>query len=65
LDEWSVLDLRVDDHPDPLEELSRLHRVSHGEWAIYRRFVPTRENLEGVTDHSDMDAAILLSRNGF
>jgi uncharacterized Ntn-hydrolase superfamily protein len=57
-DEWSLLDLRVDDHPDPLAELERLERVSREEWAGYRQFVPTRENPAGVTDHAVIDAAV-------
>jgi uncharacterized Ntn-hydrolase superfamily protein len=57
-DEWSVLDLRVDDHADPLRELDRLEQVSRREWMIYRRFVPTRSNPEGVTDHAVIDAAV-------
>jgi uncharacterized Ntn-hydrolase superfamily protein len=57
-DEWSALDLRVDDHPDPLSELERLERVSRQEWMIYRQFVPTRTNPEGVTDHSVIDRAV-------
>jgi uncharacterized Ntn-hydrolase superfamily protein len=30
-DEWPALYLRVDDHPDPLDELDRLERKSHRE----------------------------------
>jgi uncharacterized Ntn-hydrolase superfamily protein len=56
-DEWSLLDLRVDDHPEPLLELQRLEQVSRQEWMIYRRFVPTRSNLAGVTNHAVIDAA--------
>jgi uncharacterized Ntn-hydrolase superfamily protein len=57
-DEWSVLDLRVDDHPDPISELARLEEVSRREWMIYRRFVPTRSDPAGVTDHKTIDAAV-------
>jgi uncharacterized Ntn-hydrolase superfamily protein len=56
-DEWSLLDLRVDDHPEPLLELQRLEQVSRQEWMIYRKFVPTRSNPAGVTDHAVIDAA--------
>jgi uncharacterized Ntn-hydrolase superfamily protein len=56
-DEWSLLDLRVDDDPEPLLELERLEQVSRQEWMIYRRFIPTRSNPEGVTDHAVIDAA--------
>jgi hypothetical protein len=48
----------VDDHADPLEELQRLEGASRREWMIYRRFVPTRQDPGGVTDHSVIDAAV-------
>jgi uncharacterized Ntn-hydrolase superfamily protein len=57
-DEWPILDLRVDDHVNPIAELARLEEVSRKEWMIYRKFVPTRSNPEGVTDHSIIDAAV-------
>jgi uncharacterized Ntn-hydrolase superfamily protein len=56
--EWPALDLRVDDHPAPLEELDRLEQVSRQEWVRYRPFVPTRSNPAGVTDHDLIDAAV-------
>jgi uncharacterized Ntn-hydrolase superfamily protein len=56
--EWPALDLRVDDHPAPLDELARLEKVSHEEWVRYRPFVPTRSNPAGVTDHDVIDAAV-------
>jgi uncharacterized Ntn-hydrolase superfamily protein len=57
-DEWPALHLRIDDHPDPLDELDRLKRKSHREWVPYRRFVPTRSNRAGITDHDVIDAAV-------
>jgi uncharacterized Ntn-hydrolase superfamily protein len=57
-DEWSSLDIRVDDHPEPLRELDRLEKVSRMEWVRYRPFVPTRANPAGVTDHDLIDAAV-------
>src|SRR3954449_5054614 len=56
--EWPALDLRVDDHPAPLDELDRLERVSQQEWVRYRRFVPTRACPAGITDHVTIDAAV-------
>ena len=55
---FSALDIRVDDHPDPLRELDRLERVSNEEWGRYRPFVPTRSDPVGVTDHAVIDAAV-------
>jgi uncharacterized Ntn-hydrolase superfamily protein len=57
-DDWPALDLRVDDHPDPLAELERLERVSRERWVHFRQFLPTRANPAGVTDRAIIDAAI-------
>ena len=40
-EEWSDLDLRVDDHADPLAELERLEAVSRERWVHFRQFLPT------------------------
>jgi uncharacterized Ntn-hydrolase superfamily protein len=57
-EEWSDLDLRVDDHADPLSELERLEAVSRERWVHFRRFLPTRKNPGGVTDRAIIDAAV-------
>jgi uncharacterized Ntn-hydrolase superfamily protein len=57
-DEWSALDLRVDDHDDPLGELERLERVSRERWVHFRKFLPTRANPAGITDRAIIDASI-------
>jgi uncharacterized Ntn-hydrolase superfamily protein len=57
-EEWSELDLRVDDHADPLPELGRLEAVSRERWVHLRPFLPTRQNPGGVTDRTVIDAAI-------
>jgi uncharacterized Ntn-hydrolase superfamily protein len=57
-EEWSALDLRVDDHGDPLSELERLERVSRERWVHFRTFLPTRDNPAGITDRATIDAAI-------
>jgi len=49
-EEWSDLDLRVDDHADPLAELERLERVSREHWIHFRKFLPSRRDPVGVTD---------------
>ena len=56
--EYSDLDLRVDDHADPLGELARLETVSRARWVHFRRFLPTRENPAGITDRATIDAEI-------
>ena len=57
-EEWSDLDLRVDDHADPLAELARLEQVSRERWVHFRQFLPTRKNPAGVTDRAVIDAAV-------
>jgi uncharacterized Ntn-hydrolase superfamily protein len=57
-EEWSALDLRVDDHADPLAELERLEQISRERWVHFRQFLPTRANPAGVTDRTIIDATI-------
>jgi uncharacterized Ntn-hydrolase superfamily protein len=59
--EWSALDLRVDDHPDPLGELERLEQVSREHWVHFRQYLPTRSNPAGITDREIIDAGIKAS----
>jgi uncharacterized Ntn-hydrolase superfamily protein len=57
-EEWSDLDLRVDDHADPLAELERLEQVSRERWVHFRNYLPTRKNPAGITDRDTIDAGI-------
>jgi len=57
-EEWSDLDLRVDDHSDPLAELERLEQVSRERWVHFRQFLPRRKNPAGITDRATIDAGI-------
>ena len=57
-EEWSALDLRVDDHTDPLGELERLEQVSRERWVHFRKYLPSRENPAGITDREIIDAGI-------
>jgi uncharacterized Ntn-hydrolase superfamily protein len=57
-EEWPDLDLRVDDHTDPLHELERLEAVSRERWVHFRKFMPTRDNPAGITDRAAIDAGI-------
>jgi uncharacterized Ntn-hydrolase superfamily protein len=63
-EEWSDLDLRVDDHLDPLAELARLEQVSRERWVHFRKFLPTRENPAGITDRATIDAGIAAATAG-
>jgi uncharacterized Ntn-hydrolase superfamily protein len=57
-EEWSDLDLRVDDHTDPLTELDRLEAVSRERWVHFRKYLPSRRNPAGITDREIIDAGI-------
>jgi uncharacterized Ntn-hydrolase superfamily protein len=57
-DPYPDLDIRADDHPDPLAELRRLHRVSLERFAVFRRFLPGTDSPCGVFDRTVIDAAI-------
>jgi uncharacterized Ntn-hydrolase superfamily protein len=57
-EDWSALDLRVDDHIDPLAELERLEQVSRERWVHFRKYLPTRKNPAGITDRETIEAGI-------
>ncbi|MGY2844619.1 putative Ntn-hydrolase superfamily protein [Bradyrhizobium sp. USDA 4509] len=57
-EEWPLLDLRVDDHADPLRELERLEAVSREHWVPFRSFMPTRDNPAGTSDRATIDAGV-------
>ncbi|WOH64536.1 DUF1028 domain-containing protein [Bradyrhizobium sp. BWA-3-5] len=63
-EEWSELDLRVDDHTDPLAELERLEQVSRERWVHFRPFLPTRKNPAGITDRAVIDARLEAATTG-
>jgi uncharacterized Ntn-hydrolase superfamily protein len=60
-EEWSDLDLRIDDHSDPLAELARLEQVSRAHWVHFRQFLPSRKHPAGTTDRDTIDAGIKAS----
>jgi len=57
-EEWPDLDLRVDDHVDPLAELERLEKVSRERWVHFLRFLPSSKNPHGELDRAKIDAGI-------
>jgi uncharacterized Ntn-hydrolase superfamily protein len=57
-DPYPDLDIRADDHPDPLAELRRLYRVSQERFAVFRRLLPGSDSPFGVHDRVIIDAAI-------
>lgn len=52
-DATAQIDLRVDDHPDPLAELRRLHAVAQ------RRFVPFRRHMATADGPGTLDRAVI------
>ena len=57
-DPYPDLDIRADDHPDPLGELRRLHRVSLERYAVFRRHLAGAADPYGTYDRAVIDAAI-------
>ena len=57
-EEWPDINLRVDDHADPLAELERLEKVSRERFVHFRRFLPNRRDRVGVTDRAVIESEI-------
>lgn len=55
------LDLRVDDHADPLSELRRLLAVAGERYLFVAEIMPTAECFSGAPDRSPIDARIAAS----
>jgi uncharacterized Ntn-hydrolase superfamily protein len=63
-EEYPSLDLRVDDHPDPLAELERLERVSRERFVHFAKFFATRTDPGGTFDRAVIEAAIAAATQG-
>jgi uncharacterized Ntn-hydrolase superfamily protein len=61
-DPYPDLDIRADDHPDPLSELRRLYRVSLERFAVFRRFLPGNDSAWGMLDRNTIDSTIARDR---
>jgi uncharacterized Ntn-hydrolase superfamily protein len=57
-DPYPDLDIRTDDHPNPLAELRRLLAVSQERFAAFRQFLPGADSPCGVFDRDVIEAAI-------
>lgn len=57
-EDWPDLDLRVDDHTDPLAELERLETVSRERFVHFMPCLPSRANPKGITDRVTIEAEI-------
>jgi uncharacterized Ntn-hydrolase superfamily protein len=60
--EWPDLDLRVDDHLDPLAELERLEKVSRERFVHFMRILPSRRDRIGMTDRDAVESEIAKAR---
>jgi len=57
-EEYPFLDLRVDDHADPLAELRRLHEVSLERFQPFVECLPSRARPHGTVDRALIEAHI-------
>ncbi len=57
-EDYLQLDLRVDDHEQPLEELERLYRKSLERFQPFLACLPGRHDATGLTDRAEIDASI-------
>ena len=57
-EEYSLLDVRADDHPDPLAEIERLEEVARQYWVHFRRVLPSTQNVAGVLDSAERQMII-------
>jgi uncharacterized Ntn-hydrolase superfamily protein len=57
-EEYPYLDIRVDDHPDPVAELRRLFEEAKKEYLPFKQFLPTRARPAGIYDRALIDRLI-------
>jgi uncharacterized Ntn-hydrolase superfamily protein len=57
-EDYSALDLRVDDHAEPIEELRRLYEKSLERYVPFTACLPSRSNPAGITDRAVIEAEI-------
>ena len=57
-EEYPAIDIRVDDHEDPLRELARLHAVCLERCQPFIECLPTLANPAGIIDRARIDAHV-------
>ena len=57
-EEYPWLDIRVDDHVEPLVELRRLYEEARRRYLVFHRFLPTRNDPSGVFDRVVINAEV-------
>jgi uncharacterized Ntn-hydrolase superfamily protein len=56
--DYAALDLRVDDHADPLDELDRLLDVARERFVYFADCMGTQENFAGTTDRTELERTL-------
>ncbi len=56
--DYPWLDIRADDHADPLEELRRLYEVAQERYFLFAETMATRQNPHGMLDRREIDEKI-------
>jgi len=56
--DYAALDLRVDDHADPLGELDHLLDVARERFVYFSDCMGTQENFAGTTDRTELDSTL-------
>jgi len=57
-EDYPALDLRVDDHSAPIDELARLYAKSLERFVPFVTCLPTRDNPAGTCDREQVEAAV-------
>jgi uncharacterized Ntn-hydrolase superfamily protein len=57
-EQYPELDLRVDDHRNPLKELRRLYNKAHERFVPYLKCSPSRARPSGITDRAAIEEEI-------
>jgi len=63
-EDYPALDLRVDDHREPIAELERLRRVSTERYQPFVACLPRRGDAAGIVDRTVIEARIAAFRTG-
>ena len=58
-EEYPWLDIRADDHAEPLEELRRLYAEARRMYLVFAQFLPTARNPSGIHDRTVINAEVL------
>ena len=57
-EDYCALDIRVDDHAEPIQELQRLYQKSLERFQPFTACLPSRERPAGITDRAVIEAEI-------